>query len=81
MAVMAPYLIGVVTAPLVARVLRPAVRGIVKTTVAVALEVKRAAAEAGEQFHGIAAEVDTANTAKAAKSQVGRGAGSMSSPV
>ena len=32
-------------------------RGVVKATVALALEVKKAAAEAGEEFQDIAAEV------------------------
>lgn len=55
---LAPYLIGVVTAPLVARVLKPALRGVVKTSVGVALEVRRAAAEASEEIQDIAAEVN-----------------------
>jgi len=55
---LAPYLIGVVTAPLVARVLKPALRGVVKTSVGVALEVSRAAAEASEEIQDIAAEVN-----------------------
>ena len=56
MAVVAPFLIGVVTAPLVARVFRPLFRGVIKTTVGVALEAKRAAAEVREEFQDIAAE-------------------------
>lgn len=56
MAVVAPYLIGVVTAPLVARIFRPLFRGVIKTTVGVALEAKRAAAEVREEFQDIAAE-------------------------
>jgi len=58
LAMLAPYLIGVVTAPLVARVLKPALRGVVKTSVGVALEVRRAAAEASEEIQDIAAEVN-----------------------
>ncbi|MGH3801150.1 MAG: DUF5132 domain-containing protein [Pseudonocardiaceae bacterium] len=69
MAVLAPYVIGVVTAPLVARVFRPLFRGVVKTTVGVALEAKRAAAEVREEFQDIAAEatVERAAADEAAK--------------
>jgi uncharacterized protein DUF5132 len=70
MAVVAPYLIGVVTAPLVARVFRPLFRGVVKTTVGVALEAKRAAAEVREEFQDIAAE---ATVEKAAADEAARG--------
>lgn len=66
MAVVAPYLIGVVTAPLAARVLRPVARGVVKAAVSVATEVKRAAAEAAEEVQGIAAEVEVDKADKAA---------------
>ena len=60
---LAPYLIGVVTAPLVARVLKPMLRGAVKTSVGVALEVRKAAAEAGEEIQDIAAEVNVEKVA------------------
>jgi hypothetical protein len=70
MAVVAPYLIGVVTAPLVARVFRPLLRGAVKTTVGVALEAKRAAAEVREEFQDIAAE---ATVERAAADEADRG--------
>jgi uncharacterized protein DUF5132 len=66
MAVMAPYLIGVVTAPLVAKVVKPLVRGAVKASVGLALEVKKAAAEASEEIHGLAAEVSSEKAAGAA---------------
>ncbi|MGH3837230.1 MAG: DUF5132 domain-containing protein [Pseudonocardiaceae bacterium] len=56
MAVVAPYLIGVVTAPLVARVFKPLFRGVIKTTLGVAMEAKKAAAEVREEFQDIAAE-------------------------
>ncbi|MGH3874957.1 MAG: DUF5132 domain-containing protein [Pseudonocardiaceae bacterium] len=58
--VVAPYVIGVVTAPLVVRIIRPIVRGTVKASVGIVLEAKRAAAEAGAEFQGIAAEVNAA---------------------
>jgi hypothetical protein len=54
MAILAPYLIGVVTAPLAKKVLKPMWRGIVRTTAGVALEVKRTAAEASEEVQDIA---------------------------
>lgn len=63
MAVLAPYLIGVVTAPLVASVFKPLLRGAVKATMGVALTVKKAAAEAGEEFQDIAAEVSVEKAA------------------
>lgn len=43
-----PYVVGVLTAPLVGKVLKPVVRGTVKAAVGVALQVKKAAAEAVE---------------------------------
>jgi Protein of unknown function (DUF5132) len=49
MPVLVPYLIGVVTAPLAAKVVKPMLRGIVKTTAGVTLEAKRVAAEASEE--------------------------------
>lgn len=63
MATLAPYLIGVVTAPLVARVFKPLFRGVIKTTMGVALEAKRAAAEVREEFQDIAAEASVEKAA------------------
>jgi hypothetical protein len=40
MPVLVPYLIGVVTAPLVARVVTPVVRGTVKTTIELGLHAR-----------------------------------------
>jgi hypothetical protein len=68
MAVIAPYLIGVVTAPLVAKIVKPLVRGTVKASVGLALEVKKAAAEAGAEFHDLAAEVSADKTTEAVMS-------------
>lgn len=64
MAVVAPYLIGVVTAPLVARVFKPLFRGMIKTTMGVALEAKKAAAEMREEFQDIAAEATVEKAAE-----------------
>ncbi|MGH3545339.1 MAG: DUF5132 domain-containing protein [Mycobacteriales bacterium] len=53
---MVPYLVGAVTAPLVGAVIKPIVRGTVKTTISIALEMKRLAAEAAEDVQDLAAE-------------------------
>jgi uncharacterized protein DUF5132 len=68
MAVFAPYLIGVVTAPLVAKIVKPVLRGTVKASVALALEAKKAAAEAGQEFHTLATEVSADKAADATMS-------------
>jgi len=64
--VAAPYLIGVVTAPLVVGVLRPLVRGLVKATVTIGLQTKRLAAEAREEFQDITAEASAEMAGRAA---------------
>ncbi|MGH3854830.1 MAG: DUF5132 domain-containing protein [Pseudonocardiaceae bacterium] len=51
-----PYLLGVVTAPLMVKIFKPIVRGTVKASVGLAIEVKRAAAEAGQEYRTLAAE-------------------------
>lgn len=63
MPVLLPYLVGIVTAPLAAKIIKPLFRGVVKTTVGVAMEVKRVAAEAGEEIQDIAAEVSVEKVA------------------
>ena len=68
MAVFAPYLICVVTAPLVVKIFKPVLRGTVKASVGLALEVKKAAAEAGQEFHTLATEVSADKAAEAAMS-------------
>lgn len=60
-----PYLLGVVTAPLVAKATKNVLRGVVKTSVGITLEAKRAAAEAGGEFQAIAAEVSAEQAANA----------------
>jgi hypothetical protein len=52
------YLIGVVTAPLARMVVKPLLRSSVKATVGLALQFKKLAAEAGEEFQDIAAEAN-----------------------
>ena len=75
MPVLAPYVIGVVTAPLVVKVFKPLFRGLVKTSVELTLEAKRAASEVREGFQDIAAE---ATFDKAATDKVANAAGSDS---
>ncbi|MFJ9852281.1 DUF5132 domain-containing protein [Streptomyces sp. NPDC101150] len=55
--VVPPFLIGLIAAPLAKRFLKPLMRGVVKTSVGLALEVKKATHEAGENIHDLAAEV------------------------
>ncbi|GAA3131081.1 DUF5132 domain-containing protein [Streptomyces echinatus] len=66
-----PFLVGVVTAPLVKRVAKPLARGVIKSSVALTLEVRRAVIEAGEEIQGLTAE---AAAAKLASSPRTRGA-------
>ncbi len=54
--VVPPFLIGLVAASLVKRLGKPVVRGLVKTTVSIGIEAKRAVTEAGEGIHDLAAE-------------------------
>ncbi len=54
-----PYLIGVVTAPLVAAVAKPILRGTVRATMGISLQAKKVAAEAREDFQALAAEART----------------------
>lgn len=51
-----PYVIGAVTAPLAAMVIKPILRGTVKTTIGVALQVRKLAVEAAEDLQDLAAE-------------------------
>ncbi|WP_406839842.1 DUF5132 domain-containing protein [Streptomyces sp. AHU1] len=55
--VVPPFLIGLVVAPLAKLLLEPLVRGVVKTSVDVAMEMKKAAHEAGENIQDLAAEM------------------------
>jgi hypothetical protein len=55
--VVPPFLIGLIVAPLAKRLLKPVFRGVVKASVGVVMEVKKAAQEAGENIHDLAAEV------------------------
>ncbi|GAA3379178.1 hypothetical protein GCM10020367_61700 [Streptomyces sannanensis] len=55
--VVPPFLIGLIAAPLAKRIAKPLMRGLVKTSVSLVMEVKRAASEANEGIHDFAAEV------------------------
>ncbi|MGH3828904.1 MAG: DUF5132 domain-containing protein [Pseudonocardiaceae bacterium] len=65
-----PYLIGFVTAPLVGMLIKPLVRGAIKTTIGIGLEVKKLAAEAAEDLQDIAAEAGAEFVAAETKSDV-----------
>jgi hypothetical protein len=55
--VVPPFLVGLIVAPLAKRLLRPVVSGVVRTSVGIAMEVKKAAYEVGENLNDLAAEV------------------------
>ncbi len=55
--VVPPFLIGLVVAPLARRIVKPLMRGVIKASVGLAMEMKKAAHEAGEELHDLAAEV------------------------
>jgi hypothetical protein len=64
-----PFLVGVITAPLAKRVAKPLVRGVIKTSVGLTLEVKRAVIEAGEEIQGLTAEVAAEKLASPARTR------------
>jgi hypothetical protein len=67
MALFLPYLAGVVTAPLVAKVVKPLARGTVKTAIGIGLQTKKIVAETAEGFQGLAAEANAEVAAAKAK--------------
>ncbi|MEU1515945.1 DUF5132 domain-containing protein [Streptomyces sp. NPDC005811] len=69
--VVPPFLIGLIAAPLAKRVVKPLMRGLVKTSVGLVLEVRRAAHEASEGLQDLAAEV----TAEVVAAQMAGGDG------
>ncbi|OXM54571.1 DUF5132 domain-containing protein [Amycolatopsis alba DSM 44262] len=54
---MAPFVIGFVAGPVTLKLVKPVVRGVIRTSVAIAMEVKKVAAQAGEELQDLAAEV------------------------
>ncbi|WP_328664917.1 DUF5132 domain-containing protein [Streptomyces sp. NBC_00328] len=69
--VVPPFLIGLIAVSLVKRLGKPLVRGVVKASVGLGIEVKRAVHEAGEGIHDLAAEA----TAEVLAAQTTPGAG------
>ncbi|MFB7331309.1 DUF5132 domain-containing protein [Streptomyces adustus] len=73
--VVPPFLIGLITASLVKRLGKPLMRGLVKTSVGLGIEVKRAVQEAGEGIQDLAveatAEALAVRTAEGAEHGVG----------
>jgi len=51
-----PYLLGLVTAPLVAEIAKPVLRSTVKATIGIGLQARKMAAEAVEDLQDLAAE-------------------------
>ncbi|MBO1414142.1 DUF5132 domain-containing protein [Streptomyces sp. FH025] len=79
--VVPPFLIGLVVAPLAKRLLKPLVRGVVKTSVGLVMEVKKAAHEASENIHDLAAEVAADMVAAQAVSGDGQRAAENVAPI
>lgn len=52
-----PFLVGVVAGPVGWAIFKPVVRGVVKSSVLLAMEVKKLAEEAGEELQDVAAEL------------------------
>ena len=53
-----PYLIGVVSAPLVTRIVQPIARSAVKTTIELGMQARKLAAEAAEDLQDLIAETN-----------------------
>ena len=51
-----PYLLGLVTAPLVAKLAKPVLRSTIKATIEIGLQAQKIAAEAVEELQDLAAE-------------------------
>ncbi|MEX3101057.1 DUF5132 domain-containing protein [Streptomyces sp. ST1015] len=75
--VVPPFLIGLIAAPLAKRIVTPLMKGLVKTSVGLVLEVKRAAHEATEGIHDLAAEV----TAEVMAAQLATGGAPAAAPA
>lgn len=64
------YLVGTATAPLMGMMVKPLVRGTVKTTIGIGLQVKKLAAEMTEKLQDLAAEASVDFAAAETKSGV-----------
>ncbi|MEV8037540.1 DUF5132 domain-containing protein [Streptomyces sp. NPDC086182] len=73
--VVPPFLIGLIAVSLVKRLGKPLVRGVVKASVGLGIEVKRAVHEAGEGIHDLAAEATAEVLAARTTPGVGHGVG------
>ncbi|WP_078992682.1 DUF5132 domain-containing protein [Streptomyces sp. MMG1121] len=73
--VVPPFLIGLIAASLVKRLGKPLVRGVVKASVGLGIEVKRAVHEAGEGIHDLAAEATAEVRAVQPTQEAGHGVG------
>lgn len=51
-----PFVLGLVAVPLAKRVVKPLVRGVVKASIELAMDVRRTAHAVGEEFQDLAAE-------------------------
>ncbi|MFB7508713.1 DUF5132 domain-containing protein [Streptomyces broussonetiae] len=63
----APFVVGVITAPLAKRVAKPLVRGVIKTSVGLTFEVKRAVIEAGEEIQSLTVQAAAEELASSAR--------------
>lgn len=73
--VVPPFLIGLITASLVKRLGKPLMRGLVKTSVSLGIEVQRAVHEVGEGIQDLAAEVTAEMLADNTTQEAGHGVG------
>ncbi|WP_141365955.1 DUF5132 domain-containing protein [Streptomyces sp. 6-11-2] len=64
-----PFLVGLITAPLIKRVAKPLVRGIIKTSVGLTFEVRRAVIEAGEEIQDLTAQVAAEKLSSSARAR------------
>jgi hypothetical protein len=64
------YFVGIATAPLMGTMVKPLVRGTVKTAIGIGLQVKKLAAEVSEELQDIAAEASVDFVAAETKSDV-----------
>jgi hypothetical protein len=62
------YFVGIATAPLMGTMVKPLVRGTVKTTIGIGLQVKKLATEVAEELQDIAAEASVDFVAPETKS-------------
>lgn len=61
------FLIGLVIAPLAGKMVKPLARGAVRTTVGVALELRKIAAQTSDELQDLAAEVMDAKSGEEKK--------------